>query len=69
MSFAFVCAKQDEDAWPDEYHTTSTAMVRCPRCAKYAVAGYWCDTCGHKDVDKADELTGHGPDHCKPSAD
>jgi hypothetical protein len=64
LSLAFVCAKADED---DERHTTSTAMVRCPRCQRFAVAGYWCDTCGHTDVDEPDELTGHGPGQCEPS--
>lgn len=68
MSFAFVCAKQPEDAWPDEQHTTSTAMVKCSRCGKFAVGGYWCDTCGHTDVDPADQLGGHGLGHCDPPA-
>lgn len=64
MSFAFVCAQQDEDAWPDEQHTTSTAMVQCKHCGKFAVGGYWCDTCGHQDVDPADQFAGHGVGEC-----
>jgi hypothetical protein len=65
LSFAFVCVKADED---DERHTTSTAMVKCTYCGSFAVAGYWCDTCGHTDVGKPDELIGHGPGKCLPAS-
>ena len=61
---AFVCAKEHDDEFGDNHHT-SFAMVRCTRCGKHAVGGYWCD-CGHDDVDPADQLTGHGPGHCQP---
>lgn len=66
LNLAFVCAKADED---DEIHTTSTAMVQCSRCLRFAVAGYWCETCDHKDVDERDGLVGHGPGKCEPAAD
>ena len=59
MNLTFVCAKQDDDDWPDEQHKTSLAMVRCAYCREHAVGGYWCDTCGHTDVDPADQLSGH----------
>jgi hypothetical protein len=62
--FAFVCSKQEDDAWPDEEHETSTAMRKCNRCNRYAVAGYICETCGHEDTDPSDQLAGHGPDKC-----
>jgi hypothetical protein len=65
MNMAFVCAKEDEDDFTNERHTTSFAMVRCPRCGKHAVGGYWCDTCGHTDVDPADQLAGHGEGKCE----
>ncbi len=68
MSFAFVCAKEDEQG-PERTHQTSIVMKRCPRCRKQAVAGYWCEEedCQHQDIDEADELTGHGEGHCEPA--
>ena len=65
MNLAFVCAKQDDDAWPDEQHETSMAMKKCRRCQKYAVAGYLCETCGHEDTDPYDQLAGHGEGKCE----
>jgi hypothetical protein len=63
MNLTFVCAKQEEDGW--ETHKTVGVMRRCTRCDKNAVAGYWCDTCEHEDVDPADQLTGHGEGKCE----
>lgn len=68
-NFAFVCEKQPEDAWPEDHHTTSTAMVRCPRCRRHAVGGYWCDTCGHTDVNEPDQVAGHGSGRCEERTD
>ena len=66
MSFAFVCAKEDEQG-PERTHKTSIAMKRCPHCRKQAVAGYWCleEGCEHQDVDPDDQLTGHGEGKCE----
>jgi hypothetical protein len=64
VSVMFVCAKQDEDAWPEGQHQTSFAMRPCSRCEQFAVAGYICDTCGHEDLDPTDRLVGHGPGKC-----
>ena len=61
MSVAFVCSEGEKI---DENHATSTAMVKCAHCGKFAVAGYWCDNCDHKDVDPGDNLVGHGPGKC-----
>lgn len=65
MNLAFVCAKQDDDAWPDELHETAFAMKRCTRCDRFAVAGYLCVTCGHEDTTPADQLAGHGEGKCE----
>lgn len=62
MNIAFVCAMQDE--WADDHHETIFVMVRCALCDELAVAGYVCETCGHEDVDPADQLWGHGPGKC-----
>jgi primosomal protein N' len=64
VNLAFVCAKQDYDAWPDEHHNTSIEMVKCAHCGRHAAGGYRCDTCGHTDVDLADQLVGHGAGVC-----
>lgn len=69
MTFAFVCANQDDDDdWIDDEHDTTTVMTLCPRCDRPAVAGYICDTCGHEDVEPDDRLTGHGAGRCEPAA-
>lgn len=65
MNLAFVCAKQDDDATPDEHHETSFVMKRCTRCDRHGVAGYQCETCGHEDTDPAGSLAGHGEGKCK----
>lgn len=64
MSF-FVCAKEEEDGFGT--HETVGVMRGCTRCGKQAVAGYWCDACGHEDVDSPDQLTGHGEGKCEPA--
>lgn len=64
MNFAFECAKQPDGAWPEDQHETVGVMRRCTRCDRNAVAGYQCETCGHEDVDPADQLTGHGEGKC-----
>jgi hypothetical protein len=68
MSFAFVCAKQDDGAWPEDQHETVGVMRRCPRCDRNAVAGYQCETCEHEDVDPVDQLVGHGEGKCEVAA-
>lgn len=69
MSFAFVCAKEDEQG-PERTHRTTGVMKICTRCGKQGVAGYWCDEedCGYEDTDPADQLTGHGEGKCEPKA-
>jgi hypothetical protein len=67
MSVMFVCAMEEEQG-PERTHETAVAMVRCSRCGKHAVGGYWCqeEGCEHQDVDPADKLTGHGEGKCEP---
>jgi hypothetical protein len=54
----FMCAYDDDNG----SHETTTAIVRCGRCNAQVSAGYWCETCGHADLDDPEELPGHGPD-------
>lgn len=67
MSLMFVCAMEDEQG-PERTHQTAAAMVRCSRCGKFAVGGYWCQEkgCEHQDVDSPDRLAGHGEGKCDP---
>lgn len=65
MSFAFVCAEQPDDAWPEDHHETVGVLRRCTRCDRNAVAGYICETCGHEDTDPVDRLVGHGEGKCE----
>jgi hypothetical protein len=65
MSFAFVCAKGDEN---DEDHSTTGAMVQCAFCGKFAVGGYFCNDCDHEDIDAPDGLSGHGAGKCPGDA-
>lgn len=68
MSFAFVCDKEDRQSLDDPEHDTVGVMKFCPRCGQSTVAGYMCDTCGHEDIDPADQLAGHGEGKCEPKA-
>ncbi len=69
MNLMFACAMEDEQG-PERTHQTSTAMRKCGRCGKYAVAGYQCEEegCGHSDISGSDQLFGHGEGKCEAAA-
>lgn len=69
MSLAFVCAMEEEQGL-ERSHETAVAMVRCSRCDKQAVGGYWCleEGCEHHDVDSPDKLWGHGEGKCEQAS-
>lgn len=47
-------------------HETVPVFRRCPRCRRFAVAGFECETCGYEDIDRVGRLPGHGTDQCEP---